>query len=227
MHDSGRLTRTPDDQSSVLLSEYLTRNRKLQTWAWLSVAIPVAVFIAFSVLTIREARKYVTLNEKIRGQEQTISDQQQKIAQQLQTIGEQQNRIAIGQTAIGYVSQQSPGPRPKVDLYRKPPDQVLNALQQLGYPIEIISPQANPNLKDLPVDTLEYGCGVSNEDIRTLAVALLGTDLSVRRIGPAMKKPDSHLVQLIASRKTSEMGLSPMTLGQIKAWSRPDKTCGS
>ncbi len=222
------LTGGTDNQSDVLLAEYLRRNRKLQTLGWVSLAIPVALFITFSILAIREGRLSEALSDKIDSQQAQVDQLQKQIEAKQKQIEAQQKQITINQTAIGYVNQQSPGPRPKVVLFRGPTmEQVLPALRELGYNVEVKTALANPNIQELPVDTLEYGCGVTNEDIRTIAVALSGAGLPIRRIAQAVKNPDPHLVQLIASGKTSAMGLSPLTLPQIKAWSRPDKPCGS
>jgi len=213
------MTTPTDDRVDHLLTNYLERNRKLQTWAWVSVAIPVALFVLFSALTIREARRYAALSEKIESQRETIAKQQKQ-------IDEQRNQIAISGTAISFVSKSNPGPRPTVDIYRRSiAGQVVPALKELGYNVQLIPSQENPNLVEIPVDTLEYGCGVSNEDIRTIAVALTEAGLQIRRIDAATKKPDPHLVQVIASGMTRAMGLSTMTVDQIKAWSRPDKPC--
>jgi hypothetical protein len=216
------------NEGDALLAKYLKRNRWLQSFAWISVAIPLALFVLFSVLTAREASRYTELQDQIQTQEKTIAAQQSKIASQAADIEKQQQQIVVSQTAISLVKEQSPGQRPRINIYRKSiAGQVVPALRELGYVVELMSSQANPTLQDVPVDTISYGCGVRNEDIRTIAVALTQAGNPVRRIEPATRKPDPDLVQVVASLQTRESGLSPLTVDQIKSWSRPNPVCGA
>jgi type II secretory pathway pseudopilin PulG len=186
------------------------------------------VFLALMLIAAGAAAWAFLAQKKAVVEEKKAQESEQAVKSQLDQIKRQQDEIATKQTALGYVIQQAAGPRPRIVLYRQPTDQLLPALSQLGYrEIQVLPQQSNPNLQTLPVDTLVYGCGVTSEDIRTIAVALSGAGLPIRRITAAQRKPDPHLVQLIASAPTNAMNLSPMTLDQIKGWNRPDKPCAS
>jgi hypothetical protein len=188
-----------------------------------------SVFLILMLIALALAGFAFQAEKRARASEREMASKLAVIQQQKVTIGEQNQEITTKQAALGYVLQQAAGPRPKIVLYRQPAtNQLLPALNQLGYAdIQVVPQQSNANLLNLPVDTLVYGCGVSNEDIRTIAVALSGAGLPIRRITVAEKKPDPHLVQLIASARTSATNPDPMTLEQIKAWSRPTKPCAS
>jgi hypothetical protein len=211
--NSGR--QIEENPSDALLTNYLKRNRNLQRWAWISVAIPLVIFLWLSTLTLRQARRYSVISESVQTL-QIRSDELQK------EIEKKNAQLAVKQLAINIVKDQNPGQRPKVVIYRPSiAPQVKEALEQLGYSVELRSALANPNLLDKPVDALSYGCAVSTEDIRTIGTALSKADLPIRWIEPANRNKDPNLVQLVAS-SASNPDDPPI---KMDSWSRPDKPC--
>jgi hypothetical protein len=202
---------SPDDlesRSDELLRNYLRRNRSLQRWAWISIAVPLIIFIGLTVLAVNQGKKYIDLVAK--------SEQLQK------EIDAKNKQLAVKELAISIVKEQNPGQRPEVVIFRPSiAPQVKEALEQLGYTVDLQSYRANPTLTDKSVDTLSYGCAVSNEDIRTIVTALAKADLPIRAIGPATRNRDPNLVQLVASGATSPND-PPI---RMEDWSRSDKPC--
>ena len=201
-------------------SNYLKRNKRLQLLAWVFTAVPLAMFVWFSVLAAKQISKYAALVDKSNQLQTKVNEQESKLKEQAQSL-------AVKQEAINIVKEQSPGGRPKVVIYRSTiAPQVKAALGELGYDVELSSYAGNPALGNKAVDTLEYGCAVRNEDIRTIAAALTRAGLPVRRIAPAMLKKDPLLIQLIASAHTDSQAPA-MSASQISSWNRPDQPCAS
>lgn len=206
---------TDEKPSDALLQNYLKRNRRLETWAWVSVAIPLIIFIGLSVLTVEQGRKYSELSARVQGLRIRADDLQKE-------IGAKNAQLAVKQLAINIVREQNPGQRPKVLIFRPAiAPQVKEALEQLGYTVELRSTLANPTLTDKPVDSLDYGCAVSTEDIRTIATALGKANLPIRGIDRATRNQDPNLVQLVASSASNPTDV-PINM---ETWSRPDKPC--
>jgi hypothetical protein len=208
----------PDGRGDTLLQDYLRRNERLQRWAWISVGVPLALFVTLCVLTVLKAKEYARLSHE-------STELKAQIQSQEIELEKQKRQIAVQQLAINIVKEQSPGVRPKVVIYRSLiAGRVDDALRELGYTVELRSDQANPSLAGKPVDTLSYGCAVSNEDIRTVATALAKADLPIRRIVPAEKKKDPNLIQLVSSKQTAS-GADPLSMSGISGWSRTGKPC--
>jgi cell division protein FtsB len=209
----------PPSETRALVEQYVEQNKTLQRVSWGLTLVALAVFAVFSILGAQKARQYIQLT-----QEADQLRSQIKELKQAKNNLESQNKTQ--QAAIDLVKQQTPGERPKVMIYRESiAPQVEAALSQLGYPPpEQKLESGNSTLASKPVDTLEYGCAIANEDIRTIAAALSQSGLPIRRIAPAQRNLDPHLVQLIASRSTNSNSPA-MTVEQIKNWNRPDKTC--
>jgi hypothetical protein len=75
--------------------------------------------------------------------------------------------------ALSVVREKRPGPRPRITFYRSSvAEQINDALGQLGFDVQQSEYPGNPALRDKPADTLEYGCGVTTEDIQTIAIAV-------------------------------------------------------
>jgi len=208
----------PDQHVDALLQDYLRRNQKLQRWAWISLLVPLALFVSLSVLTVRKAKEY---DQKATEYNQ-LKTKKEDLDKQLE---EQQQQLTDKQTAINIVKAGTPGVRPKVVIYRPLiAGRVDYALGELGYNVELRSAQGNPLLADKPVDTLSYGCAVSNEDIRTVATALSKANLPIRRIAAAEKNKDPNLIQLISSGRTDPKA-TPLSMDAISTWSRADRPC--
>jgi hypothetical protein len=206
---------THENPSDDLLQNYLRRNRKLEIWAWVSVAIPLIIFLGLSALTVQQGRKYSQLSASVQGLEKKAGDLQKE-------IDAKNAQLEVKQLAINIVREQNPGQRPKVLIFRPTiAPQVKEALEQLGYSVELRSSLANPSLTDKPVDTLDYGCAVSNEDLRTIATALGKANLPIRWIERATRNKDLNLVQLVASSASNPTDV-PINMD---TWSRPDKPC--
>lgn len=207
-----------DHQTDTLLQNYLLRNRKLQRWAWISVVVPLALFVSLCVLTLLKAREYNRLSQESNALRTQIRLQETELEAQTQ-------QIADKQAAINIVKAGSPGVRPKVVIYRSViAGRVNYALGELGYNVELRSDQGNPSLASKPVDTLSYGCAVTNEDIRTVATALTKAGMPIRRIEAAERKKDPNLIQLVASSLTVSEAV-PLGMSAISGWSRTDKPC--
>src|SRR5215510_14452906 len=196
------------NRSDALLRNYLKRNQSLQRWAWISVAVPLVIFLGLSALTVRQGQKFLELSAKSADLQRRIEDQNAQ--------------LAVKQLAIDIVKQQNPGKRPKVVIFRpRIASDVKEAIEQLGYTVELRSALANPSLFDKPVDTLSSGCAVGSEDIRTIGTALAKANLPIKQIEPATRNRDPSLVQLVASSATNATD-RPI---QMESWSRPDKAC--
>jgi hypothetical protein len=198
-------------QVDALLQDYLHRNNRLRRLAWLFTAVPLAVFIVLCVLVASKAREYLRLSQE---------------SEKLKTTNQQlQKKSDVQQLAINIVQQQSPGARPKVVVYRLAvATQVKYALDALGYFVDEKPQQANPALADKPVDTLSYGCAVSDQDIRTVATALTNAQIPIRRIAPAERNKDPNLIQLVSSPFTAATQ-KPLTVPEISDWTRSNKPC--
>lgn len=212
---AGSNNQIEQSHSDALLKNYLRQNRNLQRWAWISVAIPLVILVGLSALTFRQARRYSDLSERVEAL-QIKSDNLQK------DIEAKNAQLAVKQLAINIVKDQNPGQRPKVLIYRPSiAPQVKEALEQLGYAVELKSSLAKPNLLDKPVDALDYGCAVSTEDIRTIGTALSKAGVPIRWIEPATINKDPNLVQLVASSESNPND-PPI---KMDGWNRPDKSC--
>jgi hypothetical protein len=216
--EGGGLVSPSDQHVDSLLESYLRRNRKLQRWAWISLLAPLVLFVSLSVLTVRKAKEYdqkATEYNQLKAKKDQLDKQSE----------EQQQQLVDKQAAINIVKAGTPGVRPNVVIYRPLiAGRVDYALGELGYSVDLRSNQGNPSLADKPVDTLSYGCAVSNEDIRTVAAALTKADLPIRRITPATKNKDPNLIQVISSAHT-DLKATPLSADAISNWSRADKPC--
>jgi hypothetical protein len=173
------------------------------------------LFVALCVLTVLKARQYGELSQK-------SAEMQAKIDSQQTALNQQEQKLADQQTAISIVKAGAPGVRPKVIIYHpQVAGRVDIALGELGYNVELRSNLGNPTLADKPVDTLSYGCAVTNDDLRTVAAALAKAELPIRRITIAEKNKDPNLIQLVSSAQTN-LEASPLSPETI---SRPDKPC--
>lgn len=203
------------------MDTYLARERRLRSATWAATLLPLAVFLALVYLAVRENNKLQDLREEKVKLEKEIEDKKTE----LQTL---QSQLSIQNTALTSVREARPGPPPRVAYYRASvSDQITQALgkQGLGFELELRDYASKPSVKDLPVDTLEYGCAVSTEEIRNIALALTSKGgLPLRRIAPAVILSDRLLVQVIASKYTDH-NLQPLTPEQIRNWERPSKPC--
>ncbi len=206
---------TDEKPSDALLQNYLRRNRKLETWAWVSVAIPLIIFLGLCALTVQQGRKYSELSASVQGLQKKAADLQEE-------IDAKNAQLEVKQLAINIVREQNPGQRPKVLVFRPTiAPRVKEALEQLGYNVELSTSLANPSLTDKPVDRLDYGCAVSTEDIRTIITALGKANLPIRSIERATRNQKPNLVQLVASSASNPTDV-PINM---ETWSRPDKPC--
>jgi hypothetical protein len=204
----------------ALVRDYLRRNQKLQRWAWISVVIPLAIFVSLCVLTVLKAKEYARLSQESNDLKAQIQSQEIESEKQKEQIDLQQLAINIKKTAQS-------GVRPHVVIYRTQiAGKVDDALRELGYTVQLHPELGNPLLTDKPADTLRYGCAVSNEDIRTVATALTKADLPIRRIIAAEKNKDPNLIQLVSSGLTASPA-PPLGMSTISAWSRTDKPCST
>jgi hypothetical protein len=202
----------------ALLQDYLHRTERFRRFAWLFTGIPLALFIVLSVLAASKAKEYLRLSQESEKLKATIE-------QQITTLQQLQVKNDVQQLAIKFVQQQSPGARPKVVVYRLAvAGQVTDALKTLGYDVEQRLQQANPALAAKPVDTLSYGCGVHDQDIRTVATALTNAGIPIRRIVSAERNPDPNLIQVISSGITAETQ-NPLSISEISTWTRPSRPC--
>ena len=200
---------------------YLARERRLRSATWAATLLPLAVFLALVYLAVRENNKLQDLRQEKVKLENEIADKKKELRAQ-------ESQLSIQSTALTSVREARPGPPPRVAYYRSSvSDQVIQALGKdgLGFGLELREYARNPAVKDMPVDTLEYGCAVSTEDIRNIALALSGKGgLPLRRIAPAVILTEPLLVQVIASKYTDH-SLQPLTPEQIRHWTRPSKPC--
>lgn len=209
---------TSSHQFEPLVQDYLKRTARFQRVAWIFTAIPLVVFVLLCLLVASKRKEYVQLLQESK-------DLKSIIDQQKTEIENSKKESANQQFVINLVKQQSPGPRPKVVVYRLAVEaQVTAALKTLGYVVEDRVDQANPKLADKSVDTLTYGCAVANQDIRTVATALNNAGIPIRRIAPAEKNKDPNLIQLVSSRFTADT-MRRKSISDISNWARPDKPC--
>jgi hypothetical protein len=204
------------------LDSFLRRERLFRRFTWLATFVPIALFILFLYLTAREIRKY----EGFRDENAQLQSQ---IAGKKADLDALNKTLADKEFALEVARQNNSGPHPYVRFYRAPvADQIKQALGQsgLGFNVDpkLSDYPGNPALKDKTVDTLEYGCGVTSEDIRAIGLALLKGNLPLRRIAPAVKLKDPMLVQYIASMHT-DSNKESLSLEQIQQWTRPTKPC--
>lgn len=210
-----------DLQANV--DSYLARERRLRSATWAATLLPLAVFLALVYLAVRENNRLQALRrEKVK--------LENEIAEKKQELQRQESQLSIQSTALTSVREARPGPPARVAYYRSSvSDQITQALgkQGLGFEVELRDYASNPAVKDMPVDTLEYGCAVSAEDIRNIALALTSKGgLPLRRIAPAVVLREALLVQVVASKYTNH-NLQPLTPEQIRQWTRPSKPCKS
>lgn len=199
------------------LDSFLRRERLWRRFTWLATLPPIALFILFVYLSAREMRNYQGLSQKNSQLEAQIEEKKVELEQR-------KKDLATQGFALSLVRENSTGPRPRIVFYRASvADQINQALGQLGYEVTL-SDYRNPAVQYKPVDTLEYGCGVTAEDIRLIGTALLKGGLPVRRIAPAVNLKDPLLVQYIATKYTdsAKNSLSPE---QILSWTRTTKPC--
>lgn len=192
------------DQRAKPLDAFVQREKRLQLWIWASVLLPLALFATVFVMVSNELKTLNQLKHQDQELQQTIKDNDKKIAAQ-------KEELAKNDLALSAFKAQHSGNVPSITYYRLSIGPQLNgALEQLGFnpPVKVREDQANPALRNKPVDTLDYGCAVTEQDIRVIAAALIKGNIPIRRIAPATKKPDPLLVQLIASAKADSNGPS-------------------
>lgn len=192
------------DQRAKPLDTFVQREKKLQLWIWASVLLPFALFATLFVMVSKELKTLDHLRHQDQELQQTIKENDKKIAAQ-------KEELAKNDLALSAFKSQHSGNVPSITYYRLSiGPQLTGALQQLGFntPVEVREDQANPALRNKPVDSLNYGCAVTEQDIRVIAAALIKGNIPIRRIAPAIKKPDPLLVQLIASAKADSNGPS-------------------
>jgi hypothetical protein len=200
---------------------YLARERRLRSATWAATLLPLAVFLALVSLAVRE-------NNTLQDLRREKAKLEIEIAEKKLDLQKQELQLSFQRTALSSVREARPGPPPRVAYYRSSvSDQITQALgkQGLGFEVELRDYASNPAVKGMPVDTLEYGCAVSAEDIRNIALALTSKGgLPLRRVAPAVILRDTLLVQVIASKYTDH-NLQPLTPEQIRQWTRPSKPC--
>jgi hypothetical protein len=184
------------------LEVFVQREKKLQRWIWISVLVPLALFVALMVMVSNELKTFNDLKKQVEAKQKEIKQYELKIAAQKEELAK--NDLALS----AYQSQRS-GEAPRIIYYRSSIGPTLiGALKQLGFNpmVEENVKQANPTLAGKAADTLVYGCAVSEQDIRVISAALIKGNIPIRRIAAATKKRDPLLVQLIASAKADSNG---------------------
>lgn len=207
------------DQRFTPLDTFVQREKKLQLWIWASVLVPLALFATLFVMVSNELKTLDHLRHQDQELQQTIKENNKKIAAQ-------EEELAKNDLALSAFKSQHSRTVPSITYYRLSiGSQLMGALQQLGFntPVAVREDQANPTLRDKPVDTLMYGCGVTEQDIRIIAAALIKGNIPIRRIAPATKKRDPLLVQLIASAKANSNGPSI----DPASWKKPTPDCAA
>ncbi|HET8891024.1 MAG TPA: hypothetical protein VFQ41_19125 [Candidatus Angelobacter sp.] len=178
----------PAEPAGKPLEVFVQREKKLQRWIWISVLVPLALFVGLMVMVSNELKTFNDLKKQVEANKLKIAAQKEELAK---------NDLALS----AYQSQRS-GEAPRIIYYRSSIGPTLiGALKQLGFnpTVEENVKQANPALAGKAADTLVYGCAVSEQDIRVIAAALIKAGIHIRRIVVAAKKPDPLLVQLVAS----------------------------
>lgn len=144
-----------------------------------------------------------------------------------QTLAQLDDQIAVRNLALSVVREKQTGPRPKITFYRTSVARPINeALGQLGFRVEQSEYPGNATVRNKPVDTIIYGCAVTNSDIQTIALALTHArdSLNIRRIAPAEHLKDPLLVQIVATLSTNSE--SPvLSADEIRAWRRKTLPC--
>jgi hypothetical protein len=202
----------PRDQFEI----FRRREQKLQRWAWASILLPVGLLIALFVMVGKELQNLNNL-------ERLNKEQQDKIARNAQTLANQQTQLDTNNLALSAVKAQRRGPSPRIVYYRSSiGNQLLAALDQLGFStsqgnVQEETQEANVTLSGKDVDTLIYGCAVSEQDLRLIAAALNNAHIPIRRIAPAVKKRDPLLVQIVASKRTDAKAEAL----NLETWKKP------
>ena len=188
----------------------------MQRWAWASILLPVGLLAALLVMVGKELRNLNYLKGLTKIQEDKIASNNQKLE-------DQDKELKTKNVALNAVKTQRLGPGPRIVYYRSSlGSQLLAALDQLGFStsqgnVQEETQEANVTLSGKDVDTLIYGCAVSEQDLRLIAAALNNAHIPIRRIAPAVKKRDPLLVQIVASKRTDAKGEAL----NLEAWKKP------
>lgn len=194
-------------ESHEQLERFVKRDQKLRRWTWLSLVLPLGIFVVLAVMASKELARLTELEQRDQALQKQIEEKEKALAK----LQEQEK---VSQLASGAVRDARPaGTFPRIIYFRDSErDHLQGALKQLGVTPDVQSVSyaqgENPKLAGKPVDTLAYGCAVSEQDLRLIAAALIKAGVPIRRITPAEKKPDPLLVQVIASAKTDSNGPS-------------------
>ena len=194
-----------------------SRRAALLSLAGALVVLAVLLYSGFKLSALH--RQTLDAEALLRQKRTELGDVQKQLDQK-------KAELSVKDLALSVVREKSPGPRPRVTFYRSSVAEKINdALGQLGFDVRQSDYPGNLALRDKPADTLEYGCGVTTEDIQTIALALTNKGgLAIRRIAPAHHLKDPLLVQLIATMSTDSQqpALSP---DQIRQWTRKTQPC--
>ena len=173
---------TQEDPSDALLRNYLRRNRNLQRWAWISVAIPLVIFLALSALTVQQDRKYSKLLAMVEAQNAIIRTQKAEIARANAEAKDSRGRISELEAEI---SRQEHPPIPQ--------DHALVASLDLSLPSGNLG-TVEPNLErhvvpaqfsvlDLTFDSLPKTAGHVEVSVEGAARSIQGRKLVVTTTG--------------------------------------------
>ena len=197
-------------------AKYQRQQNKFQRWTWVSILLPLALFVVLLVMAGRELTKLGELKRK-------NADQIEQINKNAATIAQQEQELQAKSIALSAFKSQRSSPVPTIAYYRASlGPQLDEAMKQLGYRYEApeLVNHPNPTLSDKPVDTLVYSCAVTEHDIRLIVAALNQKGIPIRRIEPA-KNPNPLLIQLIASAKTD----SNMPPVDPERWKKTTPSC--
>lgn len=194
-----------------------SRRAALLSLAGVLVVLAVLLYSGFKLTNLR--RQTLDTEAQLKQKRAELGDIQKQ-------LDKKEAELSVKDLALSVVREKNPGPRTRVTFYRSTVAvQINEALGQLGFDVQQSDYPGNPALRQKPVDTLEYGCAVTTEDIRTIALALTNKGgLAIRRIAPAHHLKDPLLVQLIATMSTDSQqpALSPE---RIRLWTRQTQPC--
>ena len=199
------------EESKRQLARFIEREKRLQRLTWISLLLPITLFVVLAVLVQKEFREFRQLNTT----NQELSKDNARLHDENARLDESIKQKTL---ALSAVKSRHPAAYPKIVYYRSSiGNQVIGALQALGFTDIKEATGANPRLLNKSVDSLSYGCGVKEGDIQIIAAALTNANLPIREIAPAKLRTDPMLVQLTASSGTdpSAPAIDPTT------WRKP------
>jgi hypothetical protein len=220
-HEDGLM----EGATSVPQDPFDRRQKRLLLIAWGATLLPLVVFGFFTWASWN-------LREELASARSQLEELKQKNAVETKTLAELNSKKQKLESDIARLDADLKAQREstkhyrdvadiRIQFYRESDREVVEkALVKLGFKVETKLGQSK--LIDRKPNSIAYGKLVYPKDLRDIAVALVEAGFPLKRIDPAQRQPDAHLIQIYASAE-SDRSCGLLSVNEIRAGT----TCGA